>query len=98
VMTIDPAVEKQITSSVRSSDHGSYLALEPDVAQSIIDNLNSEVEKFNQAGLSPVVLVSPAVRMYFKRLTEQAIPDLFVVSYNEIENDVKVTSVGAVAA
>ena len=98
VMTIDPSVEKQITSSVRSSDHGTYLALDPDIAQGIIDNLSSEVDKFNQAGLTPVVLVSPAVRMYFKRLTEQVIPGLYVISYNEIENDIKVTAVGAVAA
>lgn len=98
VMTIDPAVEKKITSSVRTSDHGAYLAIEPDVAQSIIDNLKHEVEKFNKAGIAPVVLVSPVVRMYLKRLTEQALPDLCVVSYNEIDNDVKVTAVGAVAA
>jgi flagellar biosynthesis protein FlhA len=98
VMTIDPTVEKQITSSVRTSDQGAYLALEPDVAQSIIDNLSREIERFNKAGISPVVLVSPAVRMYFKRLTEQVLPDLFVVSYNEIDNDIKITAVGAVAA
>jgi flagellar biosynthesis protein FlhA len=98
VMTIDPVVEKQITSSVRSSEHGSFLALDPDTAQGIIDKLAEEVERFNKAGLPPVVLVSPAVRMHFKRLTHQVLPDLFVVSYNEIENDVKVTAVGEVAA
>ncbi|HEX2937549.1 MAG TPA: flagellar biosynthesis protein FlhA [Ruminiclostridium sp.] len=98
VLTIDPAVEAKITSSVRSSDHGTYLALDPEVAQNIIDNVSREVDKFNQAGLTPVILVSPAVRMYFKRLTEQALPDLFVVSYNEVENDIKVMAVGAVAA
>lgn len=98
VLTIDPAVESKILSSVRSSDHGTYLALDPDDAQNIINNLSDQVEKFNQAGLTPIVLVSPAVRFYFKRLTEQALPDLCVVSYNEIENDVKVMAVGAVAA
>lgn len=98
VLTIDPAVEKKITSSVRSSDHGTYLALEPDVAQSIIDSLSREVDKFNRAGIQPVVLVSPIVRMYLKRLTEQALPDLCVVSYSEIEDDIKITAVGAVAA
>lgn len=98
VMTIEPSVEKRITSSVRTSDHGTYLALDPDAAQGIIDNLSREVEKFSKAGLAPVVLVSPAVRMYFKRLTEQALPEVCVVSFNELENDVKVTAVGAVAA
>lgn len=98
VMTIDPSVEKKIASSVRSSDHGTYLALDPDTAQAIIDNLSVEVGKFNKAGILPVVLVSPVIRLYFKRLTEQSLPDLCVVSYNEIENDVKITSLGAVAA
>lgn len=98
VLTIDPMVEKQITSSVRSTDHGTYLAIDPDTAQNIINSLKNEVDKFSKAGLMPVVLVSPAVRMYFKRLTEQAIPDLFVISYNELENDVKVQALGAVAA
>ena len=98
VMTIDPAVEKQITASVRSSENGSFLALDPDTAQGIVDRLVQEVERFNKAGLPPVVLVSPAVRMHFKRLSQQVIPELFVVSYNEIENDVKVTAVGEVAA
>lgn len=98
VLTIDPMVEKQITSSVRSTEHGTYLAIDPDTAQNIINSLKNEVDKFSKAGLMPVVLVSPAVRMYFKRLTEQAIPDLFVISYNELENDVKVQALGAVAA
>jgi len=98
VLTIDPNLENKITSSVRSTEHGTYLAIDPDTAQKIIDNLSEQVNKFNQAGLTPVVLVSPAVRMYFKRLTEQALPDLCVVSYNEIENDVKVMALGAVAA
>lgn len=98
VLTIDPEVEKTIASSVRSSDRGTYLALDPNTAQGIIDNISTEIEKFNKAGLTPVMLVSPAVRMYVKRLTEQVIPDLFVVSYNEIENDIKVTAVGAIAA
>jgi flagellar biosynthesis protein FlhA len=98
VLTIDPAIEKQISASVRTGEHGAYLTLAPDAAQKIIDSLARQVERFNQAGIMPVVLVSPAVRMYFKRLTEQALPDLIVVSYNEIENDVKVQSLGAVAA
>lgn len=98
VLTIDPVIESNITGSVRSSDHGAYLALDPNTAQEIIDKLSGQIDKFSRAGLTPVVLVSPAVRMYFKRLTEQTFPDLFVVSYNEIENDVKVMAVGAVAA
>jgi flagellar biosynthesis protein FlhA len=98
VLTIDPQVEKLISASVRQSDHGSYLAVEPDTVQEIINNLTREVEKCSQLSTEPVVLVSPTVRMYFKKLTEQVLPDLTVISYNELENHIKVQAVGAIAA
>jgi flagellar biosynthesis protein FlhA len=96
VLTIDPQVEKMISSSVRQTEHGAYLALEPDKAQKIIQNLNQEVARISQTGNQPIVVVSPVVRMYFKKLTEQIIPDLTVISYNELENNVRVQAVGAV--
>lgn len=98
VLTLDPAVEKQITSSVRNSDRGTYLALDPDAAQGIIENTRRQVEKLSSAGVQPVVLASPAVRLYFRRLTEASLPGLWVISYNELENDIRVQSLGAVAA
>ena len=98
VLTIDPQVEKMISSSVRQTEHGAYLALEPDKAQKIIQNLNQEVARLSQTGSQPIVIVSPVVRMYFKKLTEQILPDLTVISYNEIENNVRVQAVGAVVS
>jgi len=98
VITIDPQVEKLITASVRHTEQGAYLTLEPDKAQSIIDNLSATVGKCSELGLEPVVLVSPVVRVYLKRLTEQVLPKLMVISYNELENNVKVQAVSAVAA
>lgn len=98
VITIDPQVEKLITASVRHTDQGAYLNLEPDKAQSIIDNLSSTVEKCSELGIEAVVLVSPVVRMYLKRLTEQVLPQLIVISYNELENSVRVQAIGLIAA
>lgn len=98
VITIDPQVEKMITASIRHTEQGAYLTLEPDRAQSIIDNISATVDRFSELGLEPVILVSPAIRMYFKRLTEQVIPQLMVVSYSELENNVKVQAVSAIAA
>lgn len=98
VLTVDPQLEKMISTSVRQTDGGSYLAMEPDKVQQIVDNLNKEVSKFEQAGNQPIVLASPVVRMYFKRLTEQVIPELTVISYNELESDIRVQAIGAVAA
>lgn len=98
VLTISPDAEKQISASIRQTDHGSYLALEPTKAQNIIDNLTAQVQRLQINGIIPCVLVSPLVRMYFKHLIEQSLPDVSVVSYNELENDVKIKAVGAIAA
>jgi flagellar biosynthesis protein FlhA len=98
VLTVDPQVEKMITSSVRQTEGGTYLALEPDKARDILQSLSQQVGRLTDRGGPPVVLVSPVVRMYFRKLTEQSMPELAVISYNELENDVKVQAVGAVAA
>lgn len=98
VLTLDPELEKTISSSVRQTDQGIYLALEPDVASGIVQRLQKELPKLTDKGEPPVVVVSPVVRLYFRRLTEQVLPDLAVLSYNELENSVRVKAVGAVAA
>lgn len=98
VITVDPQLEQTINQSVRQTENGPYLALDPDKAQAIIDNLGIMVKKCNDAGIEPVVLVAPQTRLYLKRLTEQALPNLTVISYNELENNVKVQALGAVAA
>ncbi|MDR3552692.1 MAG: flagellar biosynthesis protein FlhA [Clostridia bacterium] len=96
-LVIDPQIEKLISSSVKQSEHGVYLALEPDKAQNIIRSLSSEVEKLSQKGVAPTVIVSPGVRLYFRKLVAQIIPGLAVISYNELENTVRVQAVGSVA-
>ena len=98
VITVDPQVEQLINQSVHQTDSGAYLAIEPDKAQAIIDNLTALVGRCGDAGIEPVVLAAPQTRLYLKRLTEQALPDLVVISYNELENDVKLQALGAVAA
>lgn len=97
-ITVDPALEQLITQSVRHTENGAYLALDPDKAQSIVDSLSAMAQKCGEAGLEPVVLASPVARLYIKRMTEQALPDLAVISYNELESTVQVQALGAVAA
>ena len=98
VITVDPQVEKLITASVRNTEQGAYLALDPDTAQGILDKIGRTAKKLDGLGLDPVVLVSPLARMYLKRLTEQVLPKLTVISYNELESNIRVQAVGAVAA
>lgn len=96
VITLDPQLEQLILDSVQKTEGGSYLAIEPSVSNTIIHNLLKLVEKVAQLGKQPIVLASPMVRLYFKRLTEQSIPGLIVLSYNELDPSTKVRSVGMV--
>lgn len=96
VVTLDPKVEQDIMDSVKQTEQGAFLTLDPQVVQNIIDSLKIEVEKLDKLGKAPIVMTSPIVRMYFKKLTEDYFEDLTVLSYNEVASDVELQSVGMV--
>ena len=98
VVTLDPKVEQEIMQSVKQTETGAFLNLDPARSRSIMDSVGKEVEKLENLGKTPIVITSPIVRMYFKRLTEDYFRDLVVVSYNEIESNVELQSVGMVTA
>ncbi|PKM80858.1 MAG: flagellar biosynthesis protein FlhA [Firmicutes bacterium HGW-Firmicutes-14] len=95
-LTLDPNIEQVIRDSVQHTDHGSYVAIDPDKAQQVFMNLSSQVERVAESGRQPIVLCAPVVRIYFKKLTEKLIPGLVVLSYNELESGVNVQSLGVV--
>lgn len=97
VITLDPKVEQIILDSVQRTEHGSFLTLEPNTTNSIISSLSNQVQRLMKLGQQPIVLASPIVRLYFRRLTEQAIPGLIVLSYNELDPHLEVQSVGMVS-
>ncbi|MDO8548933.1 MAG: flagellar biosynthesis protein FlhA [Ignavibacteria bacterium] len=96
VITLDPKLEQIIMDSLQRTEHGSFLTLEPDVSNSILNNLTKQLQKLMQLDQQPVILASPVVRLYFKRLTEQTMPGLTVLSYNELDPNIEVQSVGMV--
>ena len=98
VVTLDPMVEQEIMASVKQTEQGSYLTLEPDKVQSILDSLRQETQKLEDLGGTPIIITSPIVRMYFKKLTMDYFKDLIVLSYNEIDSSVELQSVGMVTA
>lgn len=98
VITLDPKVEQEIMSSVKQTEQGAYLNLDPERTKRIMESVGREVQKMENLGKNPIVITSPIVRMYFKRLTEDYYKDLIVVSYNEIESNVELQSVGMVTA
>ncbi len=97
VITLDPKLEQVIMDSVKRTEHGTFITLEPSVTNSILGSLSKQVQRLGQLGQQPIVLASPIVRLYFKRLTEQAIPGLIVLSYNELDPNIEVQSVGMVS-
>ena len=98
VVTLDPKLEQEIMSSVKQTEQGASLTLDPDKTRAIMASVETEVGKLEKLGKNPIVITSPIVRMYFKRLTEDYYKDLIVVSYNEIDANVELQSVGMVTA
>lgn len=98
VITLDPAVEQEIMSSVKQTEQGSYLSLDPDRIKAIIKSVETEIGKLESLGKSAIIITSPIVRMYFKKMTEDYFKDLIVLSYNEVESNVELQSVGMVTA
>ncbi len=98
VVTLDPKIEQEIMGSVKQTETGAFINLDPARTKAIIASVGKEVQKLENLGKNPIVITSPIVRMYFKRLTEDYYRDLVVVSYNEIEVNVELQSVGMVTA
>ena len=98
VVTLDPAIEQEIMKSVKQTEQGAYLALDPERTRAILKSVEAEVKKMENMGRNPIVITSPIVRIYFKRLTEEYYKDLIVISFNEIGSDVELQSVGMITA
>ena len=98
VVTLDPKIEQEIMGSVKQTETGAYISLDPIRIKAIVGSVGKETEKLEQMGKNPIVITSPIVRIYFKRMTEDYYRDLIVVSYNEVESNVELQSVGMVTA
>ncbi|MDR2938917.1 MAG: flagellar biosynthesis protein FlhA [Clostridiales bacterium] len=96
VITLDPELEQEIMNSIQQSEQGNYLAIEPNLSHRIFSNLKQEINKLTSMGQQPIILTSPIVRLYFKRLVEQVAPDLVVLSYNELDPATEIQSIGMV--
>ena len=96
VITVSGKVEKLIAENIQQTEHGNYLSLDPEDQQQIINIIREEAEKASIKQDTPVVLCSPAIRMYLKQLIERFMPQIVVLSYNELEPTVQVQSIGVV--
>ena len=96
VVTLDPKIEQEIMGSIKQTEQGAYINLEPEKTQEILNAVKEEIDKMEELGKNPIIVTSPIVRMYFKKLTSEQFKDLIVISYNEIESDVELQSIGMV--
>ena len=95
VITLDSELERTMVGCLSKGERGYYLALSPDVLQSVINQLTGQLKKFNSLSQSPVVLTSQVMRVHFYRLIDQFYPNVRVLSFNEISNNVQIQSIGS---
>lgn len=97
VVTLEQPLENMLMEAIDQNENGTFLSIDPMKTQGILASLATEIRKLMQMGELPIVVTAPIVRLYFKRMSTQAIPELIVLSYNEIESDIDIQSAGMVS-
>ncbi len=97
VITLTPQVEQEIMGSVKQTEQGAFLTLDPQRISAIMEEVQTQVSAMEEQGKTAIIVCSPIVRMYFKKMSEDYIKDLIVLSYNEVENNVSLNSVGQIS-
>ena len=92
VVTLDPKIEQEIMNSVKQTEQGAYLTLDPARTKAIIAATEEAIKQLDDLGRNEIVVTSPIVRIYFRKLTQEYFDELVVLSYNEIETDVELQS------
>lgn len=97
VITLDPGIEQTIQASIQRTEQGSFLTIDPNVGQEILQAISNQVDALSEKGLQPILLTSPPIRPALRKLTERSFPSLVLLSWNEIAPKVNVNSVAMVA-
>jgi flagellar biosynthesis protein FlhA len=96
VLTLATQIEDLIRESVQSTEQGSFLALDPNLGQKIIEAILASVDKISQEGYQPIIITAPVVRRHLRKLIERFMPQVVVLSHNELTNQSKIQSLGTV--
>jgi len=97
-ISLDPAIEQEISDSIAQTADGEYLAMEPSRAHALVGSLAIQAENAVARGGRPVVICSSRVRRHLRRLVEQNLPQLSICAYNEIAPGISVETIGVVSA
>lgn len=96
VITVDSDIEKTVMNSLQTTETGTYMALDPKSSKQLVENVSTEVEKVVSMGEQPIIVTAPIVRFYLKKFVDQISEEIIVLSYNEIDKNAKIQSIGMV--
>lgn len=96
VMTFDSRLEELVANALLQTEQGVQLVMDPQSASRMISNIAQQIENHPEIASQPILLTSPTVRRHIFKLVSRFIPQLIVLSHNEITADVKVQSVASV--
>jgi flagellar biosynthesis protein FlhA len=96
-IAVDQKVEDILRDKIQRADQGSYLSLEPNLAQRILKNINQAIEKIAHLNVQPILLCSPMVRRHLKKLLDRFLPQVVVLSHSELTPQTKIQSLGIVS-
>ncbi|MBR2876215.1 MAG: flagellar biosynthesis protein FlhA [Clostridia bacterium] len=96
VVSLDSEIEDLIIKSIKKIEGGAYLALEPEVIQKIVTSTTEQINQMKKLVQEPIIITSPVVRIYFKKLLDQFYPDITVLSFNDIDTSVQIQSLGTI--
>lgn len=97
VVSLDGSVEDIIIKGLKKVEGGAYLNLDPDTIQQMMVNTKEQIDKVRKLVQEPVILTSPLVRVYFKKLLDQFYPNITVLSINDIDSQVQIQALGSIA-
>lgn len=97
LVSLNPSLERALSEAVQQSDEGTFLALEPSVAQQLINRLHRISEKFVEMGQTPLVLAPAHIRAALFHFVQRFVPGVAVISHQEIAPNTRVQSLGVVA-
>lgn len=96
VLSLQQALEEKLTRGIQKSEHGSFLSLDPGFLQQFLQATSDEVKRSVSLGYHPVLLCSPAIRRHLRKLLERFLPDVAVISHNELSNSLEIRSIGII--
>jgi len=96
VITLDPLVEHAMAETLRTSDTGTFLALDPQTAEQLALAVAREAEAAEMKGIEPVFVCATQLRPSIRRLLHAAAPRLPVLAYTELGNQLELDTIGVV--